>query len=333
MNIQISDVQVTDNKAITKRMSALIGADIRAMETYNMTATPKADGGYEPIDIKTVSFDHINGVVIKSNGISEYLFMPDNGASRNTIKGSSFLIDRLVSDGQMREININPLYSVVDYAVVENAVYNATTRQWTLTIKERNYVYSSITGTPITGKLEMINRRLVLSSEGRIAELVIDEVLQPGDKIDIMTSDEYHIRVAEELQRKLNFFFGENYCNVIYDISISSYVFSLKKPGANQMAITSSRSEDLSYFGMRCPSIKLGSPDMNYPSIRFMAGPMAEYGDIDVVLSYPNKMIVAFPSPTPGVRESPDSLDIDAIDETIMLCQKGEIKYEVILYQ
>ena len=119
MNIQISDVQVTDNKAITKRMSALIGADIRAMETYNMTATPKADGGYEPIDIKTVSFDHINGVVIKSNGISEYLFMPDNGASRNTIKGSSFLIDRLVSDGQMREININPLYNVVDYAVVE----------------------------------------------------------------------------------------------------------------------------------------------------------------------------------------------------------------------
>jgi hypothetical protein len=323
MDINISDVQVTENRAVTTRMAALLGTTIDALETYNMTAEPDESGAYGPIEINTVSFKYINGMIIKSNGVSEYIIPNTEGATIAHIIGKSLLLDRPLADVALRNISIQPMYNILDYAVVEDAVYEDD--KWTLTIKDRNYVYSSITGTPITGKLEMLGRRLILSSEGRIAELVIDTVLREGDDIETMTSDEYHTRVAEELQSKLNYFFGDGYCNAGYDTDTSCYVFSLKEAGEIAMGITSSRAEDLSYFGMRCPTVKLGSEDMENPTIRFLAGNMAAEGDISVTLAYPNKM------ETTDDAGTWDPADI--IGATFMLCETGDISYEVILYK
>lgn len=323
MNIHLSELQVIENRAITKRIAGILGEEINNIETYALTASPDGNGDYMERSITPVSFDYFNGIVIKSDGISEC----DVNDSSMLI-GKSFVLNGPYPMGETGTITIKPMYKIIDRGTVSAAteVGEGGTGVFDLTITGKNYLYSSVVGTPVTGKLNVIGRSFILTAAGRMAQIIIDVVLQEGDVLSTMTSDEYNARVAEEIQRKINFFFGEAFAACSYDTITKCYKIVLLTAGATAMAVTASSMEDLSYFGMVAPTISLGSEALAHPRVVMMTGGLIGMDGYPCEITAPDTIRVTVP-----VEETPAAEDF--VDQLMILGNAEAISYEMVIYQ
>ena len=322
MNILLTELQVIENKSITKRVSGILGETIEAIETYNLKAEPNSQGVYDPITITPVSFDYYGGLVIKGDGVSDYVFNESN-----MITGKTLVISGPTPKNAEGTIEITPKYNVIDYAKVLTAVRDETDlTKWVLTLEGKNYLYSSVVGTPITGKLNVIGRSFILSADGRLAKIIIDQLLKDGDILAEMTSDQYNERVAEEIQRKIEYFFGTEFATCTYNTNTKCYQIIMKQVGATNVSITGTATEDLSYFGLVNPVYRIGSDDLLLPKVVVLTGDLADMDGYAADITGPNTIAVTIPV---ELEPAEDEL----VGNTIMLGNCGTINYQVVVYK
>lgn len=315
MNIQLTELQVIDGQSITKRLSGILGDTITAAETYAYTA--EFDGtDYSKLTLMPVSFKWLGGIIVKTDGVSSFsiygepMFFGQSYIRKGPIP---------VTDAG---IIITPMFKIIDTAKVLTAV--ASDGTITLTLDGKNYLYSTVTGTPITGKLNVVGRSIILSSGGRIAQLVIDVVLKEGDVLGEMTSDQYNTRVAEELQRKIDYFFGTTHATCVYDTTTSCYKITLLEAGATPISITADSLGDLSYFGFVSPTYLLGSEPLAYPMISVMTGEAASTYALPATITGPATITI-------GHRKDMEISDF--VNAWISIGDCVPINYDIVLYQ
>jgi len=322
MNIVLSELKVTESQSVTKRLAGLIGEEIEAMETYSLKAEPSDLGVYTPITITPVSFDYLGGIAVKGDGVSQYVFNDSN-----LIIAKTLICNGPTPKNTEGTIEITPLYKVIDTAKVLTAVQDSVDLTlWTLTVEDKNYLYSSIYGTPVTGKLNVVGRSFVLSAGSRLAQIVIDQVLQEGDVLADMTSDEYNARVAEEIQRKIEYFFGTGFATASYNTTEQRYQIVMDTAGAVHLNISSTSTEDLSYFGLVSPTYNVGSDDLTYPRVAFMTGGLVDMEGYTADITGPDTINVIIP-------EALEAAEDDFVGQSILLGERGTINYEVIIYK
>lgn len=322
MNILLSELQVIENSTITKRVPGILGETIEAMETYSLKAEPNSQGAYAPITIMPVSFNFYGGVVIKGDGVSDYAF---NDSSMVT--GKTLVINGPTPKNEEGTIVITPKYNVVDFAKVLTAVNSEIDpTKWVLTLEDKNYLYSSVIGTPITGKLNVVGRSFIISTSGRIARITIDVVLQDGDVPGDMTSDQYNQRVAEEIQRKIEYFFGTGYANSTYNTTTKCYQIIMAQAGANEISITGTVTEDLSYFGFVSPTYNIGSENLPFPRITPLTGDLVNMDGYAAEIVGPSTIEATIPV---ELAPLPEELE----GTTIMLANCGTINYQVVVFK
>ena len=319
ISINIGELQVVEDRTVTKRISGILGEKIETVESYVLTSTPKLHGNHLPLVITPVSMDYYNGIAVKSDGISEYVY-----------NDSSTFAKSMVINGPMLKsgsgtIEINPMYTIEDTAEVESA--EQVDGNWVLKLKGKNYLYSRLTGTPVTGKLTVLGRSFYLTLGDRIAKITIDQVLKVNDNSVEMTSDEYNQRVAEEIQRKIDYFYGSDYATAKYDTEIHSYVIQMTKAGANEIKISeASSTEDLSYFGFVAPKVVKGSEPWLNTRIVFMTGKMANiYGYTANIIS-PEKVSID------SALLTLDSAD-DIVGEKVLVVSARPINYYIVVFK
>lgn len=322
MNIVLSELKVTEGQSVTKRIAGLIGEEIEAMETYALKAEPNAQGVYAPITITPVSFDYLGGIAVKGDGVSQYVFN-DN----SLLVGKALICNGPTPKNTEGTIVITPLYNVIDSAKVLAAVQDGVDpTKWTLTLEDKNYLYSSIYGTPVTGKLSVIGRSFVLSAGSRLAQIIIDQVLKEGDVLAEMTSDEYNARVAEEIQRKIDYFFGTGFATASYNTNAQRYQIIMDTVGAVNLNISATSTEDLSYFGFAAPTYNVGSDDLEFPRAVFMTGGLIDMEGYAADITGPDTMDVIIPELLEAAEE-------DFVGQSILVGNAGTINYEVIIYK
>ena len=320
MNIQLGELQVIEDRAITKRLSGIIGEDVGAAESYTLTAVPNENGVYSPITITPVSFDYYGGVVIKGSGVSEYLV---NDA--NMFVGKSLVLSGPMPKNVSGTVFIQPLYAAEDYATVTDAVQGEG-GTWELTLGNKTYLYSSIYGTPVTGKLNVIGRSFSLDLGGRLAQIIIDQIYKDGDDPAEMTSNQYNTRVAEEMQRKIDFFFGPGYATATYNTAAQRYEISMAVAGPIELKVVTVTREDLSYFGFVAPTYNVGSEELNNPGLVFLTGSLADMDPVDAIIAPPNKIVVTFATEPLPVKE-------ELVGQKVMLVSSRPISYDVMIYR
>lgn len=327
MNIVIDELQVMENRAITKRIAGIIGEDISAMETYSLTAEPDSEGAYASISIKPVSFDYYGGVIIKGDGVSEYIFNETSMAIGKTI-----IYNGPTPKNESGEIGISPLYKIIDTAVVSAAAKASTQPEaeeyelWDITLTGKNYLYSAVYGTPITGKLAVVGRSFILSTGRRLAKIYIDQVLQEGDVLADMTSDEYNARVAQEIQRKLDYFFGTGYATASYNTAEQRHEIIMATAGSVNMTIGADTTEDLAYFGFVSPTYVTGSEPLSFPRLVMMTGDLTDM----------NGYVAEITAPSIITAQIPKDLAAEAGDfvgKSVLVANAEALQYEIIIYK
>ena len=322
MNIVLSELKVTEGQSVTKRIAGLIGEEIEAMETYALKAEPNAQGVYAPITITPVSFDYLGGIAVKGDGVSQYVFN-DN----SLLVGKALICNGPTPKNTEGTIEITPLYNVIDSAKVLAAAQDGEDlSKWTLTLEDKNYLYSSIYGSPVTGKLAVVGRSFVLSAGNRLAQIIIDQVLQEGDVLANMTSDEYNARVAEEIQRKIEYFFGTGFATASYNTTEQRYQIVMNTAGATYLNISAISAEDLSYFGFVSPTYNVGSEDLEHPRVVFMTGGLIDMEGYAADITGPDTIDVT-------IDEALDASEEDFVGQSILLGNAGTVNYEVIIYK
>lgn len=217
---------------------------------------------------------------------------------------------------------------------VEEVIADPEIDYISIEVLDRNYMYSSITGTPVTGLLNMIGRKFVLTAEKRIAEVIIERIFEPEDNPSTIESDAYHARVAQEITRKLSYFFGEGYCVAEYNTDTKCYRIRMMKAGNIAMSISSTTMEDLSYFGLVSQTYVAGSDAIESPVIRSLSGTAAQYENIPVTIEHPNIIKISG-----TVVDSLDNdIDAEALaasleNNTLLLGEKSFITYDIVVYQ
>ena len=263
MNLLIgnSNLVVEDNGVVTQEFPLSVGEEISLKESYTIKLP---EGGTTDISFNGPTIG--KGVFINSNCLLNVT------SGTTNVSGENLYLNRIY----IPNMNITSL-GKIQFDGEVNSQTNGTGTV-TIVVKDKNFLHSTLTGTPVIEPFNVDGLEFLIKIENYA---ILSMELEAQDGADITTGD----GIASSLTDQINAFVGIDLVDITYSVD-HKFIIKCELTGPIGIEMLAEGNDNRLYLGMSSPILELGTETFVGNTVVIVSGD--EVGEGGVITAMTN---------------------------------------------